>query len=139
MANNMTSSLKTVTHSVPQGSILRPFLFLIYINDISNCIDPFCLNRLFADVMIKLMHSFLDILLKTVKIPVHPLQVLNLVNQKDYECETKCNTDILVVVNRLRDTVNFMCLTREEVSRAVCQSKTPPHRAKYTVPSLFMS
>ena len=35
--NNILSQYKTVTCGVPQGAILGPLLFLIYVNDISNC------------------------------------------------------------------------------------------------------
>ena len=35
--HNTKSNLEDITCSVPQGSILGPILFLLYINDIKNC------------------------------------------------------------------------------------------------------
>ena len=46
--NNVVSDIKPITCGVPQGSVLGPLLFLIYINDIKNCISDKCI-RLFAD------------------------------------------------------------------------------------------
>ena len=47
--HNKLSSLVDITTGVPQGSVLGPFLFLLFINDISNFTTDGCVTNLFAD------------------------------------------------------------------------------------------
>ena len=49
LVNGSSSSWQSLDSGVPQGTVLGPLLFLIYINDISDHLSPGTVARLFAD------------------------------------------------------------------------------------------
>ena len=55
-ANNYMSTLKSVTWGVPQGSVLGPLFFLVYINDMVSVVNNVKIS-LFADDRVLFAHG----------------------------------------------------------------------------------
>jgi hypothetical protein len=71
--NKTISDLKTVRCGVPQGSILGPLLFIIYINDIVNCSKLLYMILYADDTNIIYTHKDLNTLITTVNCELNKL------------------------------------------------------------------
>ncbi len=73
--NGCSSSVKTLHAGVPQGSVLGPLIFLIYINDI--CHDINCDSFRFADDTSMFQQVYNGNIMDTANIVNHELVKIN--------------------------------------------------------------
>ena len=68
--NDLSSTLRKVQCGVPQGSVLGPLHFALYINDIQNAVGAECV-RLFADdTALYMVNTDLKVLISSVKVKI---------------------------------------------------------------------
>ena len=71
--NDLSSTPRKVQCGVPQGSVLGPLLFALYINDIQNAVGAECV-RLFADdTALYMVNTDLNALISSVKVKIQQL------------------------------------------------------------------
>ena len=72
--NGIKSDVLNVKIGFPQGSILGPLLYVIYVNDIPNALN--CIPRLYADDTCLVIHEHkTNILEKEIRVNVHNLKI----------------------------------------------------------------
>ena len=72
--NGIKSNMLNVKIGVPQGSILGPLLYVIYVNDITNALN--CMPRLYTDDTCLVIHEHkTNILEKKISVNVHNLKI----------------------------------------------------------------
>ena len=96
--NNETSESCEITCGVPQGSVLGPILFLLFINDISNFAVEGCLLNMYAD----------DVIIYTSAMSTHEL-----------ECKLQSSIDS---ISNWYD-MNKLCINKKKSSVMIIGSK----------------
>ena len=64
--NGVDSELRELKHGAPQGSVLGPLLFLIYINDLNTCISNSKVYRFADDTNLLHVKSYIKGLQKNI-------------------------------------------------------------------------
>jgi hypothetical protein len=92
--NNVRSKNRKINIGVPQGTILGPVLFLLYINDLSNCVQNAQINIFADDVVVYSSHKCINKLNENLQSTLEDVFRWYTRNKLSLSLE-KCNTMVI--------------------------------------------
>ena len=117
--NNERSEIQTIKYDVPQGSILRSFLFLIYINDLSRSIKNLKIHHFADDTNLLHASSSLKDINKKINFDLSNLVQWLQANKKALNVN---KTDIAILRSprkQITKKMNF-CLSGQKIRQKTC-------------------
>ena len=101
--NNITSNALPLKHGVPQGSLLGPLLFLIFINDLSDCFTK-CSVHLYADdTVIYYSNKEVSIVQSTINIELRSLDAW----MKRNKLLVNCSKTVSMLIGTKHNTLDL--------------------------------
>ena len=120
LINNVASNLGKITCGVPQGSVLGPLLFLIYINDIANAVGGDKL-RIFADDTNLFIagNSFNDLEVKA-NVCLNQMQLWFVSNKLSLNYDKTCYTVFSGKAKCIQNVNLNLCINGQYINRVAC-------------------
>ena len=111
--NSVNSTFKTITTGVPQGSILGPLLFILYVNDLPKLSNLFHSTLFADDTTITMSHTNLEVLIESVNTELEKVSAWSNANRLSINAN---KSNFMIISNRNISTVPRIKLMNHELS-----------------------
>ena len=132
-----TSNAQTITIGVPQGTVLGPILFLLFVNDLSNVVKDTSINVYADDVVIYASHADIDQVRTHLQAAINEVAKWYSTNVLQLSAE-KC-VSMVIHHNRLAQLPDLLINLNSRILKQVHEVKYLDDRLKWDKPLMSVS